>query len=129
MPSQTRARVLYVDDDNDSREMLSTLLAILRIEVTAVATAESAISLIDAERFDVYLLDAWLPGTDGFELCRLIRKTNPTKPVLFFSGAAHETDIKRGLDAGASAYVCKPDVRGLLGTISQVVPSSHGLAA
>src|SRR5678815_590398 len=129
MPSEPRTRVLYVDDDDDSREMLSTLLAILSIEVTGVATAESAIALIDAERFDVYLLDAWLPDTDGFELCRQIRKTNPTTPVLFFSGAAHDSDIKRGLDAGACAYVCKPDVRGLLGTISQVVPYSHGVAA
>ena len=123
MPSQTR--VLYVDDDPDSREMLKTLLAISRIDVTAVATAESAMSLINAERFDAYLLDSWLPDTDGFELCRLMRKTNPTTPVLFFSGAAYDTDIQRGLDAGASAYVCKPDVRGLLGTISLVVSHSQ----
>ena len=129
MPSEPRTRVLYVDDDDDSREMLSTLLAISSIEVTGVATAESAISLIDAERFDVYLLDAWLPGTDGFELCRLIRKTNPTTPVLFFSGAAHDKDRQRGIDAGASAYVCKPDVTALLGTISQIVSQSHNVAA
>ena len=67
MPSKTRTRVVYVDDDDDSREMLKTLLAISRIDVTAVATAESALSLIDAERFDAYLLDSWLPDTDGFD--------------------------------------------------------------
>ena len=129
MPSQTRARVLYVDDDDDSREMLSTLLGISRIDVTAVATAESALSLIDAERFDAYLLDSWLPDTDGFELCRLMREASPTTPVLFFSGAAYEADIQRGLNAGASAYVCKPDVRGLLGTISLVVSHSQSIPA
>jgi len=121
MPSHTRTRVLYVDDDDDSREMLSTLLAISRIDVTAVANAESAMSLIDAERFDAYLLDSWLPDTDGFELCRLMREANPTTPILFFSGAAYEADKQRGLDAGANAYVCKPDVTGLLGTISHLV--------
>lgn len=129
MPSQTQTRVLYVDDDPDSREMLKTLLAISRIDVTAVATAESAMSLINAERFDAYLLDSWLPDTDGFELCRLMREANPTTPVLFFSGAAYETDIQRGFAAGASAYVCKPDVRGLLGTISHFVSNSQCITA
>ena len=127
MPSQTR--VLYVDDDPDSREMLKTLLAISRIDVTAVATAESAMSLINAERFDAYLLDSWLPDTDGFELCRLMRKTNPTTPVLFFSGAAYEADKKRGIEAGANAYVIKPDLDGLLESIKQFVSHEESVTA
>ena len=71
MPLQPQARVLYIHDDDDSREMLSTLLGISKIDVTAVATGKSALSLIQAERFDLYLLDSWLADTDGFELCRL----------------------------------------------------------
>lgn len=129
MPLQPQARVLYVDDDDDSREMLSTLLGISKIDVTAVATAESALSLIQAERFDLYLLDSWLADTDGFELCRLMRRTHPNTPVLFFSGAAYEADKKRGIDAGASAYVCKPDLNGLLGSITQFISLGEGVAA
>lgn len=129
MPLQPQARVLYVDDDNDSREMLSTLLGISKIDVTAVASAKSALSLIQAERFDLYLLDSWLADTDGFELCRLMRRTHPNTPVLFFSGAAYEADKKRGIDAGASAYVCKPDLNGLLGSITHFISRGEGVAA
>lgn len=129
MPSNSQTRVLYVDDDADSREMLSTLLAISQINVTAVATAESALSLIHAEPFDLYLLDSLLSDTDGFELCRLMRKTHPHTPVLFFSGAAYDADKKRGIDAGASAYVCKPDLQGLLGSIRQFVSPGESAAA
>lgn len=129
MPSQTQTRVLYVEDDDDAREMLRTLLSLLRIDVTAVATAESALSLIDSERFDLYLLDSWLPKTDGFELCRLMRDAHPNTPVLFFSGAAYEADKQRGIEAGASDYVCKPDLTGLLGSISQIVSHSQSVTA
>ena len=129
MPSKPQTRVLYVDYDDDSREMLKLLLSISQIDVTAVATAESALSLIDAERFDMYLLDSWLADTDGFELCRLMRKSHPNTPVLFFSGAAFESDKRRGMEAGASAYLCKPDLEGLLGSITQFVPHTHGVAA
>ena len=129
MPSKPQTRLLYVDYDDDSREMLKLLLAISQIDVTAVASAASALSLIDAERFDMFLLNSWLADSDGFELCRVMRKSHPNTPVLFFSGAAYESDKRRGMEAGASAYLCKPDLEGLLGSITQFVPQSDGLAA
>ena len=116
-----RLRVLCVDDDEDSREMLSTLLRFSRIEAKAVGTAAQALSLIQAERFDLYLLDSWLPDLDGFELCRRMRDFDPHTPILFFSGAAYDADKKRGIEAGANAYVIKPDVDGLVGSITQFV--------
>jgi DNA-binding response OmpR family regulator len=129
MPSKPQTRLLYVDYDDDSREMLKLLLGISQIDVTAVASAESALSLIDAERFDMFLLDSWLADTDGFELCRMMRKSHPNTPVLFFSGAAYESDKRRGMEAGASAYLCKPDLDGLLGSITRFVPQSDRVAA
>ena len=129
MPSKPQTRLLYVDYDDDSREMLKLLLAISQIDVTAVASAESAMSLIDAERFDMFLLDSWLADSDGFELCRVMRKSHPNTPVLFFSGAAYESDKRKGMEAGASAYLCKPDLEGLLGSITQFVPHLDGAAA
>lgn len=129
MPSYPQTRVLYVDDHDDSREMLCTLLAISQIDVTAVANARNAVSLMESERFDLYVLESWLPVTDGFELCRLIREHHPKTPVVFFSGAAFDADQKRGIDAGASAYVCKPDLDGLMGSITQFVSHGKGVAA
>jgi DNA-binding response OmpR family regulator len=128
MPSNPRPKVLCVDDDEDSREMLSTLLRFSRIETRAVATAAQALSLIQAERFDLYLLDAWLPDLDGFELCRRMRAFDLHTPILFFSGAGCDADKKRGMEAGANAYVVKPDLDGLVGRMKQFVSNAESAA-
>ena len=114
-------RILYVDDDEDSREMLRMLLELRSIETKAVGTAGEALSSIQAEHFDLYLLDAWLPDLDGFELCRQMRVFDSHTPILFFSGAGCDADTKRGHEAGANAYVIKPDVSHLLGSITQFI--------
>lgn len=119
MPPKTRPRVLCVDDDEDSRVMLVALLKHAFIEAKAVGTAAQALSLIQVEYFDLYTLDGRLPQIDGFELCRRIRAFDPHIPILFFSGAAYETDKKKGIEAGADAYVTKPDIYKLMGTIKQ----------
>lgn len=121
MPTESNPRVLCVDDDEDAREMLSLLLKYWRIETKTVGSAAQALSLIQAERFDLYLLDTVLPDLDGFELCRRVRNLDPHTPILFFSGAAYEVDKKKGIEAGADDYISKPDVEGVLGRIKQFV--------
>jgi DNA-binding response OmpR family regulator len=117
MRSNSRPRVLCVDENDDSRAMLITLLRLELLEAKAVRTAVQALSLIQTERFDLYLLDARLPGLDGFDLCRRVRKSDPHTPILFFSGAAYEADKRKGIEAGANAYLIKPDIYGLVATI------------
>ena len=129
MLSNPRTRVLCVDDDEDSRVMLITLLRLALIEAKAVGSAAQALSLIQKERFDLYLLDAWLPEVDGFELCRRMRAFDPHTPILFFSGAAYEADKRRGIEAGADDYVIKPDVDGLVGSITQLVSHAENATA
>jgi two-component system, OmpR family, response regulator len=125
MSSNPPRRVLFVDDDEDSREILSTLLNLDLIEAKAVGTAAEALSSIQEERFDLYLLDSRLPDLDGFELCRRMRAFDPHTPILFFSGAAYAADKKRGIEAGADAYVIKPDLEGLLLNITQFLPHAE----
>ena len=120
MPRKARLRVLCVDDDEDSRVMLTALLKLALIEAKAVGTGAEALSSIQAEAFDLYMLDARLPDVDGFELCRQLRALNPHAPILFFSGAAFEADRKKGIEAGANAYVIKPDLDGLFTSIKQL---------
>lgn len=122
-------RVLCVDDDEDSRVMLTTLLRHELIEAKAVGTAVQAMSSIQTEHFDLYLLDSRLPDLDRFALCRRIRDFDPETPILFFSGAACEADKKRGIEAGANAYVIKPDVDGLLESIKQFVSHEESVTA
>lgn len=85
--------------------------------------------MIPTQRFDLYLLEAWLPSLDGFELCRRMRAADPHIPISFYSGAAYEANKKRGIEAGASAYVIKPDTEGLVGIVSQFVFHQESVAA
>jgi DNA-binding response OmpR family regulator len=109
--------------------MIVTLLRREMIETKAVATAAQAFLSIQTERFDLYLLDSRLPDLDGFDLCRRIRDVDPDTPILFFSGAAYEADRKRGIEAGANAYVIKPDLDGLLGSIKRFIPRAESSPA
>ncbi len=117
--------VLSVDDDEEACEMLSLLLKSHGFEVTCAQSAADAWLKINAECFDLYLLDAWLPQLDGFELCRQIRKCDSKTPILFYSGAAYDADKQKGMAAGADAYVTKPDLDGLIETMSGLLASAN----
>lgn len=121
MPSNPGLRALCVDESEECRDMLSTALKFWRIDTSGVATATEALSLIQTERFDLYLLDAQLPDLDGFELCRRMRDFDPHGPIIFFSAAPYEADKKRGIAAGANDYVAKPNMDVLLRTIPYYV--------
>ena len=121
MPSNTRPRVLCVDDDEDACEMLKVLVNSFGIDATCVRSAAAAWPLIKAKRFDLYLLDGWLPSIDGYEFCRQIREFDSDTPILFYSGAAYEADKLRGIAAGANAYVTKPDVEQLIETMVDLI--------
>ena len=117
MLSNPRPRVLSIDDDEDSRAMLVTLLRLAFIDAQAVPSAAQALSLVQTEHFDLVMLDAWLPEIDGFELCRRMRAFDPHIPIIFFSGAAYDTDRKKGIEAGANDYVSKPDISQLMRSV------------
>jgi two-component system OmpR family response regulator len=121
MPNATRFRVLCVDDDEDACEMLSFLLKSHGIHATCARSAADAWLKIKTERFDLYMLDGWLPQVDGFEFCRQIRKFDSRTPILFYSGAAYDADKQKGIAAGANAYVIKPDIEGLIETMSDLI--------
>lgn len=118
-------RVLCVDDDPDACAMLSELLKFSGIRCQCAVSAAEAWGMIQVERFDLYLLDAWLPELDGFEFCRQIRAIDSSTPILFYSGAAYDSDKQKGLAAGANAYVVKPEVENLVQTMSQLVAEAR----
>jgi DNA-binding response OmpR family regulator len=121
MRSDPPSHVLFVDDDEEAGEMLSLLLKPQQIEVTCAQSAGQAWLKIKAEYFDLYLLDAWLPQLDGFELCWQIRQCDSTTPIVFYSGAAYDADKKEGIAAGANAYVAKPDLDSLIETMVDLI--------
>jgi DNA-binding response OmpR family regulator len=128
MPSTPFSRVLCVDDDRDACEMLSELLKLSGIKCVCASSAEEARRLINIQRFDLYVLDAWLPTLDGFEFCREIRMVDSTTPILFYSGAGYDSDKQKGIAAGANAYMVKPDVDSLLETMSSLIAEARIVA-
>ena len=125
MPLKPTSRVLCVDDDADACEMLTLLMRAYGIEGTCVQSAAAAWREINKQTFDLYVLDCWLPHLDGFEFCRQIRESDAKTPILFYSGAAYEADRQKGMAAGANAYITKPDVEGLIATISNLIAKAR----
>jgi DNA-binding response OmpR family regulator len=127
MPAEPRKpKVVIVDDDRDTREMLSLALELEGFEVGGAANGLRLISAMHVDRPDVILLDVMMSWIDGFELCRAIKK-NPTFadiPVIFISARKSAEDERAGLGAGAVDYFTKPlDVDRLIARIRQILGS------
>src|SRR4030095_7358316 len=103
-----KRRILCTEDDADAREMLTVLLKSFGYEVVCPADSILALELMRGLHFDLCLLDNWMPGLSGLELTQKIREFNKTVPILFYSGAAQETDRQQALEAGAQGYLFKP---------------------
>ena len=125
MPTLYSTRVLFVDDDEDACEILKLLMSSYGIEATCAQSAVEAWPLIRGQCFDLFVLDGWLPGIDGFEFCRQIREFDSDTPILFYSGAAYDADKQKGIAAGANAYVTKPDVDALIKTIADLTAKAR----
>jgi DNA-binding response OmpR family regulator len=107
----TDRRVLYVDDSHDACEMMRAWLRhnCAGLEVSTAQSAEEAVSLLNQEDFDLYILDMQLPGTSGAELCRLIRSHDVRSPVIFSTAMAGTADRESVAAAGANAFLIKPN--------------------
>lgn len=101
-----RKRILCVEDDLDSCDMLRVLLH--EYEVVTANTVGEGLKMAKAERFDLYLLDSRYPDGSGVELCRQLRLFDTRTPVVFHSGLEGEADIGDAMKAGAQAYLVKP---------------------
>ena len=106
-PEKTR-RILYIEDHEDTRELVTLLLAQKSYEVISGSTIERGIALAGSAEFDLYLLDSWLPDGSGLELCKQIRQFDKTTPILFYSAAAYAADSELALNCGAQGYLVKP---------------------
>jgi DNA-binding response OmpR family regulator len=101
-------RVLYIEDHEDTRELITLVLEQKSFEVVTGATIASGVALAGSQDFDLYLLDSWLPDGSGLDLCKEIRKFDKATPILFYSAAAYEADRELALNSGAQAYLVKP---------------------
>jgi DNA-binding response OmpR family regulator len=99
--------VLLVEDDPAARQGLELALSRLGYGVHAVATGEAALAGLGQGPLDVVVLDVMLPGVDGFEVCRRLRRVSNV-PVIMLTARGDDFDVVAGLEAGADDYVVKP---------------------
>ena len=114
-------RVLCVEDDEDTRDMLKTRLDLSDFEAVVAADMGAALRLMERERFDLYVLDGGLRGVNGLSLCEQIRASDARAPIVIFSGHGFASDIKAGMLDGANAYLVKPDSSELVPTIRRLL--------
>jgi two-component system, OmpR family, KDP operon response regulator KdpE len=103
-----KGKLLIVDDETAIRWALQKTLQRLNFEIVEAETGEQAIALVRAIRFDVVLLDIGMPGMNGIETCRRIRKLMPLLGIVMLTVRNTEDDKIQALDAGADDYVTKP---------------------
>ena len=103
-------RVLVVDDILANVKLLEARLSAEYFDVLTARSGEEALSVLQAERVDVVLLDVMMPAMDGFEVCRRIKSSSKTMhvPVIMVTALDQTSDKVQGLEAGADDFITKP---------------------
>jgi DNA-binding response OmpR family regulator len=113
---ESRDIVLVVDDSPETLRMLTDAIEDAGMTVLVAREGEYALSIIERVLPDIILMDALMPGTDGFETCRRLKQNKALAhvPVIFMTGLSDTEHIIQGLEAGGVDYVTKPLVPGEL---------------
>ncbi|SEQ91052.1 response regulator transcription factor [Lentzea albida] len=106
-------RVLLVEDDERIRQALCLALSDEGFNVGEAGSGEEALPRLEAEPFDVVLVDLTLPGMDGLEVVRTLRERGDL-PIIVVTARTDARDVIAGLEAGADDYVTKPFLAGVL---------------
>ena len=126
--TQTKVSILAVDDDAKSLMALGELLQDLSLKVVTAKSGDEALRCVLKEDFAVILMDARMPGIDGFEAARLIRERERSRhtPIIFLTGAYEDApSMYRGYEAGAVDYIVKPPVPEILKSKISVFVDLH----
>ena len=101
-------RILVVEDEPGIAFALDADLRSEGYAVTMATTGDEALRLAGGETYELILLDVMLPGKDGFEVCRELRRSGVRTPIILLTAKSHEAEKVMGLEMGADDYVTKP---------------------
>jgi DNA-binding response OmpR family regulator len=101
-------RILVVEDEKDIADLVALHLGNLCDELHAAQDGHEGMRLATSDNWDLIILDLMLPGPDGLEICRTIRRERPYQPVLMLTSKSSELDRILGLETGADDYLTKP---------------------
>ena len=119
-----RETILVVDDEEDILELVQYNLSRAGFKTSCVTSGEEALRVVRGTPPDLILLDLMLPGVDGLEVCRLLKRDPKTAhvPVVMLTAKGEEADVVAGLELGADDYVTKPfSPRVLLARVKAVL--------
>ncbi len=120
-------RILVVEDEPGIAFGLETDLQMEGYEVTTEQNGNKALERARTGSFDMILLDVMLPGMDGFEVCRALRRSGLRTPIILVTARTHEAEKVMGLEVGADDYVTKPfSLRELRARIKAVLRRTAG---
>jgi DNA-binding response OmpR family regulator len=105
-----KGKILIVEDDSDIVEMIEYNLKAEGYETLSAFDGKKGVELAQKEHPDLLILDIMLPVTDGFEVCRILKRKDTTAdiPIIILSAKSQETDKVVGLELGADDYITKP---------------------
>jgi len=126
----TSRRILVVEDDEDIARLIEMHLIDCGFEVKVARDGARAEALVNDEHYCLVTLDLSLPGLDGIELCRRIRRRSTYTPILMLTARSSEFDRVLGLELGADDYLTKPfSVRELQARVKAILRRGEALAA
>ena len=118
----TTKRVLLVDDETDFVTTLAERLRLRGMGAETVSNGVDALAALGGGGFDLMVLDVKMPGMDGLDLLRLVRRQYPTLPVILLSGHGSTRDGMEGMRLGASDYLVKPvDIEELMDRMAEAM--------
>jgi DNA-binding response OmpR family regulator len=113
--------ILIIEDNRDLSRILLEHLHDLAFEVDLAHDGISGLTRVQASRFDLVILDLMLPGLDGMEICRHLRKKKYYTPIIMLTAKSAEMDKILGLETGADDYVTKPfSIKELLARVKAI---------
>ena len=114
-------KVLIAEDDNHIREGLAEVLEGEGYRTLPARDGSEALDVFKREKPDLVCLDIMMPGVDGYEVCKEIRRQDPAVPIIFISAKSEEIDRVLGLELGADDFIMKPfGVREVIARIRAV---------
>jgi signal transduction histidine kinase len=117
-------RVLVVDDDADGRDLAGAVLGECGAEVVLADGFTAAIQALERRAIDLMVCDIAMPGRDGYDLIREVRRRSPDLPAIALTAFTHETNEKRALDAGFQVHLARPvDPRRLVRVVRELAGS------
>ena len=120
--TETKTRIMVVDDDARLRDLLNKYLAEQGFAVRAVANSADMDRYLARERYDLLILDLMMPGEDGLAICRRLRGASENIPIIMLTAKGDEVDRIVGLEVGADDYLPKPfNPRELVARIQAVL--------